>query len=112
LQVEFGETFGEGHADGLCGRVEREEEGAGEGDEELVARGGREDEEWCGGIEAARAVGGGGEVDGGDGAEGLVAVVDGAADQVGDVGCAVSQGCALGERDLELQSPRAARPVR
>ena len=84
------------------GGVERDEEGAGEGDEELVAGGGGEDEERCGGVEAARAVGGGGEVDGGDRAEGLAAVVDGAADEVGDVGGAGVEGRALGQRDEDF----------
>ena len=63
-----------------------------------------EDEERGGGVEAARAVGGGGEVDGGDGAEGLVAVEDGAADEVGDVGGAGVEGRALGQRDEDLEA--------
>ncbi len=99
LEVEFGEAIGKCHADGFRCRIEREEECADERDQYLIA-GWREDGKEGGGVdEAVRAVGGGGELYAGDGAERLVAVVEGAADEVGDVGCICFQGHALCERD-------------
>ena len=46
--------------------------------------------------------GGGGELDAGDGTEGLVAVVDGAADEVGDVGGVRFEGPTFGKRYEDL----------
>lgn len=100
--VDLGEAFGQGHADGFGRKVELEDEGVGEGDEEFAAFGGRDGEQRRGVFEAVGSVGRRGELDGVDEADGLAAIVDGASDEVGDVGGAGLERGSFGEGDEDL----------